>query len=924
MNKRTMTNMVGRLVAVAMMFALGCQTGYGNVPGDSNPSPTDAAAPMEVATPPDSGPSCTAPRMMCGGACVDTMTDGAHCGGCNNACGVGNVCRGGACVSATPPSDVGMMPRPDVATPPPVDSGPLPVCNPGDRRLCACGAAGNVGIQDCASDRMGFTICACPASDGGMTVVDSGPAFACGLGDTRACACPGGVSGSQMCRDDRAGFTTCACPVVPDAGPMRLCVPGSIQACACTGLGLVGSQTCASNGLSFGGCTCPVLPVDAGAPDVGTPDSGSPDVGSPDAGMPTDLGPACSTGQTLCDGTCRNLMTDVANCGACRTRCNAGPNARALCAAGGCEVVCNTGFADCDGNPVNGCEANTNTNDTRCGGCDIRCNDQQICRSGECVARCDATQTACAGICRNTLTDTNNCGACGRVCPGGQLCVSGACTSTCPAGRRLCGTECVDLDASALHCGGCGNVCSFSNARALCVTGTCALGACFFGMGNCDGNSANGCETNIDASVAHCGACGNRCVTRPNSSPMCDWGFCRHVCNVGFADCNGNPTDGCEVNLRTSASNCGACGTSCGTGQSCVTGVCVSVCPAGQTSCSGVCRNLASDMSNCGACGVACFTGFTNATTSCMSSGCNVACNPGFGDCNGNLSFDGCETPLGSNNANCGMCGRVCPSGTTCTAGACAPIVTGCTPGLTNCSGSCRALATDALNCGTCGNVCTARPNSNPVCVGGGCGVACYSSYGNCDGNPVNGCETALTTSSNCGGCGVICTGMMTCNSGSCSVPVSMAPRFIRGRLNNAADSRFAGAFICTWDLNADPSSAMFCSVAGGELYQTITGVYWPGNHVRLGVALDNPYTTAASRVRWIVNDIANVGRTARQLGFSVLQIEQFGVATQDVLDVAQSCLDVCHPLYPGWRESKVTVAVRPGASICPAACGDN
>uniref|UniRef100_A0A0D9WEJ5 4Fe-4S ferredoxin-type domain-containing protein n=1 Tax=Leersia perrieri TaxID=77586 RepID=A0A0D9WEJ5_9ORYZ len=34
----------------------------------------------------------------CGGRCVDTITSGDHCGGCNKACKHGRTCCGGSCV----------------------------------------------------------------------------------------------------------------------------------------------------------------------------------------------------------------------------------------------------------------------------------------------------------------------------------------------------------------------------------------------------------------------------------------------------------------------------------------------------------------------------------------------------------------------------------------------------------------------------------------------------------------------------------------------------------------------------------------------------------------------------------------------------------------------------------------------------------
>ncbi len=47
------------------------------------------------------------------------------------------------------------------------------------------------------------------------------------------------------------------------------------------------------------------------------------------------------------------------------------------------------------------------------------------------------------------------------------------------------------------------------------------------------------------------------------------------VCPAGFADCDGNPVNGCEVNLKTNQRNCGACGISCPDGYHCENGTCV-------------------------------------------------------------------------------------------------------------------------------------------------------------------------------------------------------------------------------------------------------------------------------------------------------------------------------------------------------------
>lgn len=45
---------------------------------------------------------CNDGETTCGGACVDTQTDAAHCGGCDMPCGDGETCEGGTCVAPDP------------------------------------------------------------------------------------------------------------------------------------------------------------------------------------------------------------------------------------------------------------------------------------------------------------------------------------------------------------------------------------------------------------------------------------------------------------------------------------------------------------------------------------------------------------------------------------------------------------------------------------------------------------------------------------------------------------------------------------------------------------------------------------------------------------------------------------------------------
>jgi alpha-tubulin suppressor-like RCC1 family protein len=49
------------------------------------------------------------------------------------------------------------------------------------------------------------------------------------------------------------------------------------------------------------------------------------------------------------------------------------------------------------------------------------------------------------------------------------------------------------------------------------------------------------------------------------------------MCAAGVGDCNGDRSDGCETSLTNSATNCGMCGRTCGTGERCRDGACARI-----------------------------------------------------------------------------------------------------------------------------------------------------------------------------------------------------------------------------------------------------------------------------------------------------------------------------------------------------------
>lgn len=99
---------------------------------------------------------------------------------------------------------------------------------------------------------------------------------------------------------------------------------------------------------------------------------------------------------------------------------------------------------------------------------------------------------------------------------------------------------------------------SGSDADASGDSGPDALGdaGCAKGSTQCNGTNVETCDGSGQWVISQ------TCPGVPNGTAKCVGGACSFDCNSGYADCDGNPANGCESDLQ-SALSCGACGKKC-------------------------------------------------------------------------------------------------------------------------------------------------------------------------------------------------------------------------------------------------------------------------------------------------------------------------------------------------------------------------
>jgi hypothetical protein len=164
---------------------------------------------------------------------------------------------------------------------------------------------------------------------------------------------------------------------------------------------------------------------------------------------------------------------------------------------------------------------------------------------------------------------------------------------------------------------------------------------------------------------------------------------------------------------------------------------------------------------------------------------------------------------LQSDPAHCGRCDRVCPTTpngvVACVAGVCGFT---CVPGFVDCDGlPGNGCERDVEAAGMCNKGCGAPcvlPNATAECVSGACAiVTCDAGWDDCDGMAATGCERALGTASDCGGCDDACGGEQICEAGVCGAcPARCACTDTCGTGGDACDC--AAGCGCTFECEGE------------------------------------------------------------------------------------------------------------------------
>lgn len=194
--------------------------------------------------------------------------------------------------------------------------------------------------------------------------------------------------------------------------------------------------------------------------------------------------------------------------------------------------------------------------------------------------------------------------------------------------------------------------------------------SCEGGLVLCEGS------IDLDSDPLNCGACNRSCLGGANSEGgVCESGACVLSCEDGWADCDGDPTNGCEAKLDEDTENCGGCGNACEAGSQvdavlCIEGTCeIAQCTQGWDDCdfaydTGCEADLSSDTLHCGLCDNTCAGLPNNEASACSDGECVIDCASGWGNCD-EIVANGCETNLLIDAQHYGDCDNPCDTSAT-------------------------------------------------------------------------------------------------------------------------------------------------------------------------------------------------------------------------------------------------------------------
>ena len=255
-------------------------------------------------------------------------------------------------------------------------------------------------------------------------------------------------------------------------------------------------------------------------------------------------GNSCELPKVECSGTCTDLgAMHWSDCG-----------------------VCAEGYADADSDAANGCEATADGENP--GG-----------NSGENPECTGAGEKKCSGTCTDLgAMHWSDCGVCAEGYEDADGDAANGCEAKVDGENPGENPECADPDEKK-----CSGACVDLGTLHWSDCGVCALG-----YEDADGDAANGCEARVKL---HDGRCvdATDCETLVHvATASCMAGKCQiDACAEGYADCDGNPKTGCEMNGSSNFYRCGARGTctdatesanykgkACNLGEECRDGAC--------------------------------------------------------------------------------------------------------------------------------------------------------------------------------------------------------------------------------------------------------------------------------------------------------------------------------------------------------------